>query len=833
MLGRISILLVWIAIGAGLVPNPAAAEITPVKEGKDSKCQIVIRPTYHWGLDPNDLEFAPATMSDWTVTLRSAVSPLPKELELGIGHADNCHKRDQFNTLMYSSLGTFTATSRAAGGIVIQHPANADTHGDVVSWSVRPSTAAPGNLFIAVKATHTTNKKTSSTASWSYRASALGELFVWGSYPLGDDILIFNGTTRRNRKRKGEIPKAPEVKNAEGEVIQPEQSATDWRTQFAFNPTSDMTLAFVVGAPGTFTKLELGVATETFTNEGEYAVPALFDAAPGSTEIYIAVDLVQWLSFPTPYVDDDTFTVTAGSSPDLPGFVFSTTPIPFTAADAYLAPAPFTGTVTVSGELGSVAGQFPSVDDDPIDHFDIGAIQIFESTVGTTFEFENDPSALGGQREVLAEVTASPSEESIFISTQNGLYAHEHADGVKGSSTVTWDGTDAAPGVPGQGDLNLDLTAAGHNAFEIAIDEFFSFGGDPLDVGVGIAVTLPDGTTQVEAAFRQTAEIEGMKLVLPDHQFSGADMTDIAAVALTVDGETTSDFRLAIDSVSRVAAPGWPPVIDSFEDSVFGLSQDLVATNFGFENAPLTPGGQREVHLEVVANTGSDTLDVSGDGSNFYWVQGPDVFGRGKLVWDGPDGSAALGSTAISGFDLSVGAWNAFALRLDSVDFFNVLGTGLTLELFLQPPGAVPLLSQSVSVADYIDKPERIFFPFEDFTPGPAPALSQVAALGLEVISETQDDYQMILGDLRAVRLGVCGDADADSVIDEHDIDAIRASIADLSGAALSTEGAERCSVIGGASDCDILDVVVLTRLLAVPTLSPGIAEVCTASAGP
>lgn len=83
---------------------------------------------------------------------------------------------------------------------------------------------------------------------------------------------------------------------------------------------------------------------------------------------------------------------------------------------------------------------------------------------------------------------------------------------------------------------------------------------------------------------------------------------------------------------------------------------------------------------------------------------------------------------------------------------------------------------------------------------------------------------------LRVVLLGVCGDAKNDSVVDSADLAAIRAFVSDPNGAALSAEGAARCSVIGSDADCDMRDAVVLARLLAVPTLAPGIVPVCAAA---
>jgi outer membrane protein assembly factor BamB len=69
-----------------------------------------------------------------------------------------------------------------------------------------------------------------------------------------------------------------------------------------------------------------------------------------------------------------------------------------------------------------------------------------------------------------------------------------------------------------------------------------------------------------------------------------------------------------------------------------------------------------------------------------------------------------------------------------------------------------------------------------------------------------------------------CGDADADDDVDIADILALRAALA---AAGPTVAAPDRCSVIGGAFDCDILDVAVLVRWRHI--FPPGVAGVCQA----
>ncbi len=55
----------------------------------------------------------------------------------------------------------------------------------------------------------------------------------------------------------------------------------------------------------------------------------------------------------------------------------------------------------------------------------------------------------------------------------------------------------------------------------------------------------------------------------------------------------------------------------------------------------------------------------------------------------------------------------------------------------------------------------------------------------------------------------------------------IRLYLADPNGMGLPPAGESRCTVIGEAGPCDILDVTVLRRALATPSLPPGLRPVC------
>jgi len=77
-----------------------------------------------------------------------------------------------------------------------------------------------------------------------------------------------------------------------------------------------------------------------------------------------------------------------------------------------------------------------------------------------------------------------------------------------------------------------------------------------------------------------------------------------------------------------------------------------------------------------------------------------------------------------------------------------------------------------------------------------------------------------------------CGDVDDSGIVDHDDVAAYRDSLADPVGLALTPSGVAKCSVIGSAGPCEMVDVTVIQRALEVVPLAPGIDQVCVAAGG-
>ena len=95
-------------------------------------------------------------------------------------------------------------------------------------------------------------------------------------------------------------------------------------------------------------------------------------------------------------------------------------------------------------------------------------------------------------------------------------------------------------------------------------------------------------------------------------------------------------------------------------------------------------------------------------------------------------------------------------------------------------------------------------------------------------ISSTAGNIQLDVTSLS--RAQVCGDINLDLLVDGTDVALLRNELANPS-APFPSGGAARCSVVGTATDCDVVDVAVLRRALA-GGLPPGVQEVCAAMNG-
>jgi hypothetical protein len=228
----------------------------------------------------------------------------------------------------------------------VTHP-SAPGHVDLYNWQVQVPAAGLGRIAIA--ALHGSG---SVPPKWSFTpARSPGRIQVFASYPTAPEngpqnpTPGFDSTTRIS----GTLQRSPD--NGE--------APSDIRIQVTYNPTSDTTMAFVFrDESGRIGKADLGTATTLFRGSDEYLVPALFDEQQ-TQQLFVAVDLTQWLSSPASYGINDRVEFSAGVSDTFPGFLVATSPIRFDPEAGFVADAPYTGGALVLGEFDGQAGEQP------------------------------------------------------------------------------------------------------------------------------------------------------------------------------------------------------------------------------------------------------------------------------------------------------------------------------------------------------------------------------------------------------------------------------------------------------------------------------------------
>ena len=106
---------------------------------------------------------------------------------------------------------------------------------------------------------------------------------------------------------------------------------------------------WVIHPLGSWVQLNIG--------KSELEQPFVTDTLPGFDTIYAVVNLETWITDPRP--SQDTYMIVSGTCPELPGFLFGTTPIVF---DSMAGPnqnpfstTPLTGTLYLRGKTGVIA----------------------------------------------------------------------------------------------------------------------------------------------------------------------------------------------------------------------------------------------------------------------------------------------------------------------------------------------------------------------------------------------------------------------------------------------------------------------------------------------
>jgi hypothetical protein len=153
-----------------------------------------------------------------------------------------------------------------------------------------------------------------------------------------------DGTAKNKTTDTGRV--GPAV--VDGREIPP----TDYTVEVRLN-TSDptvTTLAFIgqLNENPILTELDLSLLTEAFVGLNEFVVPSLSNA---NLDLFVGVNLTDWLSFPTSFTFGDSFDFINGVSSDLPGILVGTSPIVLDPELGFVTANPFSGSASVVGVI--------------------------------------------------------------------------------------------------------------------------------------------------------------------------------------------------------------------------------------------------------------------------------------------------------------------------------------------------------------------------------------------------------------------------------------------------------------------------------------------------
>ena len=345
-----SVLVIWLALSiceahAGFITKPPpSGNPRPDEQGQDW-----FHHTWAWDLTNNLVNPFQVAGPSWFVQVESGGNIANKTgtLELNGVHMDRPHypdaeRGDPFQVRI-DGLGRPLAGKPAQGtarAVQVDHP---ETHYDVAALSV--TIRQQGIAAVSTWGKH----NATSQATWSYTPHLAGSITVDASYRTGDNRRVQGNMTVNpldQPQKQGE--KGGYVENTltpAGETRKP----TDYIVTFTANPTTTMTLAFpgeVNGVPG---RLDLAAGFDLFG--GDIIAPMLLDAEAAPEDLYVGVNLVEWLSFQTPFSAFDVFDVVDGISDALPGFLFSNVPLSTDGNGGFLANSLWSGRVFVAGTV--------------------------------------------------------------------------------------------------------------------------------------------------------------------------------------------------------------------------------------------------------------------------------------------------------------------------------------------------------------------------------------------------------------------------------------------------------------------------------------------------
>jgi hypothetical protein len=124
------------------------------------------------------------------------------------------------------------------------------------------------------------------------------------------------------------------------------------------DPVTTTSLAFLGKVDGVPGQLDLGAAMQLFVGSEEFFAPLLSDQT--GRDLFVGIDLTQWLSFPTSFEILDEFSFVDGMSEQLPGILIGTSPVTYDSTlGMFVTDDPATGEFLVTGKIDGRTATVP------------------------------------------------------------------------------------------------------------------------------------------------------------------------------------------------------------------------------------------------------------------------------------------------------------------------------------------------------------------------------------------------------------------------------------------------------------------------------------------
>ena len=313
---------------------------------------------------------------------------------------------------------------------------------------------------------------------------------------------------------------------------------------------------------------------------------------------------------------------------------------------------------------------------DPFDATVNGLLLVANSATPLVADTVDDASIMGGERDIMVDYISGSGDTRARSVNLGGVFAHAQDPGVRGRTTLTWDGNDSNALTLDPTGLNgVDLTNPTNDAFLLYLVS--------SDVNTQIRVRVyTDANNWSEALIAVSANTNGQLVTVLFSNFAQgstatgpADFANVGAIELrinntafaSVDLDMVIDFFMAADS-------------DSYRD--FGDLPDSYGTL-------LTSNGPRHILStlymgSVVDDESTGSPSTGADGDNNAGLDDEDGATRIGTPWSNGTGGGAIRVNVNSPFSACLAGWIDFNADGDFADsgeeiFFEAdhLGTGI------------------------------------------------------------------------------------------------------------------------------------------------------------